>query len=100
MIKVTNSDLALHAGPVGRGMKNWDADDVMRELGLPILEYQEEPDYDSDLFAILCGIADVGRSKLGLGQANGVLALLGTIRFARCNFFFVLGQLIDCSFMF
>ena len=41
MIKVTNSDLALHAGPVGRGMKNWDADDVMRELGLPILEYQE-----------------------------------------------------------
>ena len=70
MIKVTNSDLALHAGPVGRGMKNWDADDVMRELGLPILEYQEEPDYDSDLFAILCGIADVGSSKLGLGQAT------------------------------
>jgi len=68
MKKVTNSDLALHAGPVGRGMKGWDIDSALREFNLPIMTYQEEPDYDSDLFVVLCGLTDTGSSKLGQGQ--------------------------------
>ena len=72
-MKVTNSDLALHAGPVGRGMKDWDIDDVFRAMAskkypLPLVDYQEEPDYDSDLFVVLCGLTDTGSSKLGQGQ--------------------------------
>ena len=78
-MKVTNSDLALHAGPVGRGMKNWDADDVMRELGLPILEYQEEPDYDSDQFAIRVVLA-----KQRLQRASSIL-VQGSVIVGTCS---------------
>jgi hypothetical protein len=49
-------------------MKNWDIDDTLREFNFPLMTYHEEPDYDSDLFVVLCGLTDTGSSKLGQGQ--------------------------------